>query len=234
MEAGAPIESIYLAADWRNSASTAAVVEHAGQSGLRVFELAPGVMERVADTVSPQSICAIVGAVDLGLDELLSRPGADRDLVIVCVDVRDPGNLGAVLRIAGATGASGVICCNGSVDPYNPKVVRASAGALFRVPMVTDVEVGRALESLAAHGFRCWATIPRGGTDYAVADLNGPTALLLGNEAAGLPASVLARIDGSITIPMADGTESLNVAMTAAVLCFEAARRRSPGPPSAR
>jgi RNA methyltransferase, TrmH family len=229
IEAGAPVESLFVAAEWRSSASTAAVVERANAIGLRVFELAPGVMERVADTVSPQSVCAVVGTVDLALEEWCSRPTREPAVAIVCVDVRDPGNLGAVLRIAGATAVSGVICCVGTVDPYNPKVVRASAGALFRVPLVTDVVPGLALESLAGLGYRCWATVPQGGTDYAAADLRGPTALVLGNEGAGLPLEVLTRIDGALTIPMADGTESLNVAMTAAILCFEV-RRRRPSP----
>jgi TrmH family RNA methyltransferase len=228
MDAGAPVESLFVAADWRSSAPVAAIVGRASRTGLAVFELGPGIMERVADTVSPQSVCAVVEAVDLGLDELLSRsgPSAERDVVLVCVDVRDPGNLGAVLRIAGATSVSGVICCSGTVDPFNPKVVRASAGALFRVPLVTDVMPAEALGSLAALGYRCWATVPQGGTDYAVANLDGPTAFVLGNEGAGLPDEVVAGLDGSITIPMADGTESLNVAMTAAVLCFDAVRRR--------
>ncbi len=229
--AGAPVESLFVADGWRSSTATVAVVERANGIGLRVFELGPGVMERVADTVSPQPVCAVVGAVDVDLDELLSgseRPAGRGGLVLVCVDVRDPGNLGAVLRIAGATAVSGVICCAGTVDPYNPKVVRASAGALFRLPLVTGVEPAQALQTVAAHGYRCWATVPQGGTDYAVADLEGPTALVLGNEGAGLPPDVLARIDGALTIPMADGTESLNVAMTAAVLCFDLARRRRP------
>ena len=171
MDAGAPVESLFVAADWRSSAPVAAIVGRASRTGLAVFELGPGIMERVADTVSPQSVCAVVEAVDLGLDELLSRsgPSAERDVVLVCVDVRDPGNLGAVLRIAGATSVSGVICCSGTVDPFNPKVVRASAGALFRVPLVTDVMPAEALGSLAALGYRCWATVPQGGTDYAVA-----------------------------------------------------------------
>lgn len=235
MDAGAPIESLFVAADWRSSSSTAAIVDRAGQTGLRVFELGPGVMERVADTVSPQPVCAVVATVAVGLDGLLSRSGLDgeRSLVLVCVDVRDPGNLGAVLRVAAATGASGVICCSGTVDPFNPKVVRASAGALFRVPLVNDVTPAEALESLGGLGYRCWATVPEGGTDYVVADLEGPTALVLGNEGAGLPAEVVARLDGSLSIPMAEGTESLNVAMTAAVLCFEVARRHRPASSSA-
>ena len=228
MDAGASVESLFVAADWRSSASVTAIVERASRTGLAVFELGPGIMERVADTASPQSVCAVVEVVDVGLDELLSRsgPSSKRGMVLVCVDVRDPGNLGAVLRIAGATSVSGVVCCAGTVDPFNPKVVRASAGALFRVPLVTDVMPAEALERLAAHGYRCWATVPRGGTNYEVANLDGPTALVLGNEGAGLPAEVVDRLDGSLTIPMADGTESLNVAMTAAVLCFDMLRRR--------
>jgi TrmH family RNA methyltransferase len=228
MDAGAPIESLFAAAGWRSSPPAAALVERATKAGLRVFELGPGTMERVADTVSPQLLCAIVGAVDLSLDELLSRsrPALPDAVLLVCVDVRDPGNLGAVLRIAGAAALSGVVCCAGTVDPYNPKVVRASAGALFRVPLVTGVDPSATLEQLAAVGYKCWATIPEGGTDYVAADFDGPTALVLGNEGAGLPGEVVAGLEGALTIPMAGGTESLNVAMTAAVLCFEVARRR--------
>lgn len=228
MDAGAPIESLFVAADWRSSPPTSALVERASRSGVRVFELGPGIMQRVADTVSPQSVCAVVGIADLGLEDLLARPDSavDQALLLVCVDVRDPGNLGAVLRIASATGAAGVICCAGTVDAYNPKVVRSSAGALFQMPVVTDVGPVETLSRLSGLGYRCWATVPEGGTDYALADLRGRTALVLGNEGAGLPADVTAQLDGALTIPMAPGTESLNVAMTAAVLCFELARRR--------
>jgi len=228
LDAATPVESLFVAADWRSSAPTTRVVTRAAGAGLAVFELGPGVMERVADTVSPQAVCAVVGAVDLGLDEVLSRPVPDQiqPLVLVCVDVRDPGNLGAALRIAGATGVAGVVCCAGTVDPFNPKVVRASAGAVFRVPLVVGAAPAEALGRLSEGGFRCWATVPHGGTDYAVADFEVPTALVLGNEGAGLPAEVVKLLDGTLTIPMEEGTESLNVAMTVAVLCFEAVRRR--------
>ena len=144
----------------------------------------------------------------------------------MCVDVRDPGNLGAVLRIAGATGVAGGDLLRRDVDPFNPKVVRGSAGAVFSVPLVTASQPPKARDSLGESGFHCWATIAQGGTDYAVADLGGPSALVLGNEGAGLPDEVVSRLDGSLTIPDAGGTESLNVAMTAAVLCFETVRRR--------
>ena len=227
LDARARIEGLFVAPEWRLSAPTTAVVERAADCGVAIFELGPGIMERVADTVSPQPVCAVVEAVDVGMDELLSRPAdGDRDLILVCVDVRDPGNLGAVLRIAGATGVAGVVCCAGTVDPFNPKVVRASAGAVFRVRLVVGTAPTEVLEMLGSHGYRRWATVPRGGTDYAIADLEGRSALVLGNEGAGLPEEVVSRLDGSLTIPMDAGTESLNVAMTVAVLCFDAARRR--------
>lgn len=242
LDAGAPVEAIFVAADWQSMPPAAAVVERAAAMGIAVFGLGPGVMDRVADTVSPQPVCAVVRSVDVGLDELLSRystvptsteagpPSSLAEKVssvtLVCVDVRDPGNLGAVLRIAGATGARGVICCAGTVDPFNPKVVRASAGAVFRVPLVVGIQPVEALNALGRCGYRRWATVPHGGTDYTVADLSGSSALVLGNEGAGLPVEVVSQLDGSLTIPMEAGTESLNVAMTVAVLCFEAMRRR--------
>ena len=161
------------------------------EAGCGCSSSGPGIMERVADTVSPQSVCAVVGIVDVGLDEWCRDASAGRTPRPSCSSAWTcaiRATSGAVLRIAGATAVSGVICCAGTVDPYNPKVVRASAGALFRVPLVTDVAPGEALERLARRGYRCWATVPHGGTDYAAADLDGPTALVLGNEAAGLAA----------------------------------------------
>lgn len=236
LDAGAPVQALFVADGWQTSDATRVVVERAAGRGVAVFELGPGIMERVADTVSPQPVCAVVESVDVALEELLGRCGPkpptgpsaadDAGALLVCVDVRDPGNLGAVLRIAGATAMAGVICCAGTADPYNPKVVRASAGAVFRVPLVVGVDPLEALEVLGGAGYRRFATVAHGGSDYALADLDGRIALVLGNEGAGLPAEIVRRLDGSLTIPMEDGTESLNVAMTVAVLCFELVRRR--------
>lgn len=188
-------------------------------------------MERVSDTVTPQPVSAVVSMLDVALGDLLAparAEPADR-LVVVCADVRDPGNLGSVLRSAAGAGASGLVWCEGTADPYNPKAVRASAGALFRLPMARAADPGEALEALRAAGFRLLASAARGGVDYRQADLSGDVALLLGNEAAGLPAETLAQVDGVLTVPMAAGVESLNVAMAATLLCYEVARRGRSG-----
>jgi TrmH family RNA methyltransferase len=228
LQSGRTIESLYIAPEGRDNAAVARLVSQLEADGGRVFDLAPGVMDRVADTITPQPVCAVVAAVDVTIAEILARPGSTDTprLWLVCVDVRDPGNLGAVLRIAAASGVSGVVACAGSVDPYNPKTVRASAGAVFHVPLVKGSEPSAALAALREAGFWLLGTTVAGGADYLEANFDGDVALVLGNEASGLSHDLDMVLDGAVTIPMADGTESLNVAMTAAVLCFEAARRR--------
>ncbi|HEV3353985.1 MAG TPA: RNA methyltransferase [Acidimicrobiales bacterium] len=189
--------------------------------GARRHDLAPGVLERTADTVTPQPLAAIVGCVDVELDAVQGTA-----FVVVCVDVRDPGNLGAVLRIAEASGAGAVICCEGCVDAYSPKTVRASAGSLFHVPVVAGGEPLEVLDRIGRWGVHRWATDAHRGEPYDSVDLTAPTAIVLGNEAHGLGDDVAAAVDGSVTIPIAGRTESLNVGMAAAVLCFEQARQR--------
>lgn len=202
------------------------MLARARNAGVRLHALAPGVLERVADTVTPQAVMAVAGCVDVALGDL------DRlDLVVVCVDVRDPGNLGTIIRSADAAGASAVVACAGSGDVYNPKVVRASAGSLFHVPIVLDPEPAEVLGELARRGVRRLAALAEGGADYGAADLDGPIAFVLGNEANGLPGRLADTLDGALTIPIEGGAESLNVAMAATVLCFEVARRRRPAVP---
>jgi TrmH family RNA methyltransferase len=222
--AGAVIESVYL--DPSAGETETALAARCYEAGARIFELDAGVLGRVTDTVTPQPIVAIVGALGVSLDAL----GAlGPDLVVVCSDVRDPGNAGTVLRSAEAAGATGVICCEGSVDAFNPKTVRASAGAIFHVPVVSGVSLDEALENLGAWGLQRFGASAHEGIDYLEADLAGPVALVLGNEAHGLSPDVSAKLDGLVTIPMAGRAESLNVGMAAAVLCFEVVRRRRAG-----
>jgi TrmH family RNA methyltransferase len=164
----------------------------------------------------------VVGMPEATLDDM-----AGKTFVVVCVDVRDPGNAGAVIRVAHAAGAAGVVCCEGTVDPFNPKTVRASAGSVLHIPIVVVGDALEALEALGRHGLRRLGASSRGGTPYSEADLTSPLALVFGNEASGLPPQLQEHLDGDVTIPMVGGVESLNVSTAAAVLCFESARRRS-------
>jgi RNA methyltransferase, TrmH family len=216
LDAGAAIEAAFVA-----PGAPKILVDRLQDKGIRTYAMAPDVLERVADAVTPQPVMAVVGYLDVELDTLRQAT-----MVVVCVDVRDPGNAGTVLRSAEAAGADGVVFCEGSVDVYNPKTVRASAGSLFHVPFVTGGDPVKVLEESAAWGLHCLGTVASGGADYASTDLRRRVAFVLGNEAHGLPDDVADRLPERVTIPMTGRTESLNVGMAAAVLCFEASRQR--------
>ena len=220
--AGSRVESVYVDPA-PASPELAALLARCLDAGSRVFELDDGVLERVAGTVTPQPVLAVVGDVDITLHELRSRQA---DLVVVCVDVRDPGNAGTILRSAEAAGASGIIFCDGSVDVYNPKTVRASAGSVFHIPLVAGGDVVTVLETLSEWGLHRVGAAARRGRDYTEMDLRRATAVVIGNEATGLPVAAEARIDEWLSIPMVGRAESLNVGIAAALVCFEAARQR--------
>ncbi|MGQ0433961.1 MAG: TrmH family RNA methyltransferase, partial [Microthrixaceae bacterium] len=193
--------------------------------GVVVRRVTGPVLAHALDTVTPQEIAAIARRVDAGLDVAVEA-AASGPLVLVLAGVGDPGNAGTLLRAAEAAGASAVLFCEGSVDPWNPKCVRASAGGLFHVPVTSGGDVVAVIERLRGAGVTSVATVARGGVPYDEADLTGPIALVLGSEAHGLPSSVLSLVAMPVTIPMAGRAESLNVAMAGSVLCFEALRQR--------
>jgi TrmH family RNA methyltransferase len=218
LAAGAAVEGVYVAPGGFDDPA----VLRAGEMGIRIFPLGPGILERVTDTVTPQPVLAVAPMLDVPLEDV-----RDARLAVVCVDVRDPGNLGTVLRTAEAAGAGAVICCEGTVDLYNPKCVRASAGSLFHVRVVAGGDAVEVLQQMGAWGMRRLGTSVATGSPYYDLDLSRPLAVVLGNEAAGLVGPAAAAVDEWVTIPMAGRAESLNVGMAAAVLCFEAARQRS-------
>lgn len=216
LAANAPIEALYV-----DATVETALVERADAAGVPVRRLERGVLDRIADTVTPQGAIAVAPWVDVPLDALV-----DPTLVLVLVDVQDPGNAGTLLRTAEAAGASAVVFAGGAVDVFHPKVVRASAGSLFHVPVVSGGDAISALERLGERGLRRLGTVATGGTALDDVDLTPPVALVLGNEGRGLTAEVEAVLDEHVTIPMAGRSESLNVGMAGAVVCFEAARQR--------
>jgi RNA methyltransferase, TrmH family len=217
------VEAVFVGTEEAaGSAAVADALERAQAKGIRIFDLGPGVVERVADTATPQPLLAVVRTPQAALEDL-----AAATFVVVCVDVRDPGNAGAVIRSADAAGADGVVCCAGTVDPFNPKTVRASAGSVLHLPVVAGGDPAEVLDTLAGQGMTWLAAVAHGGTPYTEVDLVAPLALVFGNEASGLPPAIGDRLGHGVTIPMAGGAESLNVSMAAAVLCFEVRRARS-------
>ena len=185
-------------------------------AGGEVRRLAPNVIERAASTESPQPVLALVQM------QRPARPVLDEATFVVVADaLADPGNAGTILRSAEASGADAVVLTTGSVDVFNPKVVRASAGAVFHVPVFTDLS----LAELRRPDRRLLATSSHQGRAHTATDLVSPVAVVVGNEAHGVPDD--APVDGWITIPHRGRGESLNVAMATTVLCFEVARQRS-------
>jgi TrmH family RNA methyltransferase len=187
-----------------------------------VFTVASGVLGRVVDAVTSQGVAAVATIPTVGHDEVLARDG----LVVVCDRVGDPGNVGTIARSLEAAGAAGLVLTAGSADPFGPKVVRASAGAVFRIPIATDGGPVELAESARRAGRRVLATTMTGGTAHTSIDLTGRVALVVGNESHGVAPEVLADADELVTIEMDGPTESLNVAMAATVLVFEAQRQR--------
>jgi TrmH family RNA methyltransferase len=179
-----------------------------------VFELAEGVLERVASTESPRPNIAVVRMPERGatLDTA--------NFVLVADALNDPGNLGTILRSAEAGGVDVVVLTPGSVDPFNPKVVRASAGALFHVPVVIA-----SLDEVREAGLRVIGTSSHHGDRHTAADWSGRVAIALGSEAHGLTED--ARVDNWVRIEHQGRAESLNVAMAATLLVFAASERRS-------
>jgi TrmH family RNA methyltransferase len=201
----------------------AAVVQKARECRVPVEEVSAGVMEAISDAETPPGAVAIAPFIDRDPELLLAGPAG---LLVVLVQLRDPGNLGAILRTARAAGVDGVFLSEGTVDVYNPKVVRASAGALFHVPVAREVAIPWVLAGLRDRDIRRVAADPTATSTYDEVNMRDPCALVFGNEAWGLSEEVVSAVDQTASIPMKASAESLNVGAAAAVFLFEALRQR--------
>ena len=184
----------------------------------------PDILASTLATETPQLIAALVEPPDWTLAHLL---GAQKPapLLLVLAGLQDPGNLGTILRSAEAFGADGILCLPGTVSPWNPKALRASAGSLFRLPVLAASQQ-HAIACLREAGVKIWTTTVSQGQPADLVDLSGPVALLIGNEGNGVPAALAAKADGVLTIPCPGPVESLNAAVAAGVLLYEASRQR--------
>lgn len=182
----------------------------------------------LSDSVTPAGVVAVCSFLDVTLESALATAREGSSLLVVCADVRDPGNAGTIVRTADALGADAVVLAGHSVDPYNPKSVRASVGSLFHLPVALEPDPAAAV--VAAQGAGLVVLAADGAGELALSDaheiLAGPTAWLFGNEAWGLPVELAALADHRVRIPIHGRAESLNLAVAAAICLHESARVR--------
>ena len=198
--------------------------EQISQRAQRFEAVSDAVLEAIATTVSPDGVvaAALYRAVPPGLSHMPS-------LSLALETLQDPGNLGTIIRTAAAANVEGIWLSADSVDPEHPKVLRATAGQWFRLPLVVSNDLGEELRQCKANGVQIVATLPTAPQTYWQADLRKPTVIALGNEGAGLSAELTALSDVQVRIPLAEGVESLNVAVATALILYEALRQRSQG-----
>jgi RNA methyltransferase, TrmH family len=198
------------------------LADRLSQHGVEVVPVSAPVM----DAISPvRSASAIAALADRPRDRAAEMYNGPAPLVVIAVDIQDPGNVGAIVRVAEAAGASGVVAAGASANPFGWKALRGSMGSALRVP-IGGGNPAAAIATARRHRCRIVATVPRAGRTLFDVDLTGPAALLVGGEGAGLPAALIDSADERITIPMQAPVESLNAAVTAAVVLYEARRQR--------
>lgn len=200
--------------------------EAAGGREAESYEIGEDLLAWVSDVVTSQGMIGVFEQVDRPYDDVLA---GELTSLLVADQVRDPGNMGSLIRVADAAGADAFLTTPGSVDLYNPKVVRSSAGSHFHMPLVKDVSFERLVADMRERGVRTLGLEPRGGSGYLDEDLVSPHAIVMGNEAFGFSDYEKEMLDGTLHINMPGKAESLNVATAAAVVMFEAVRQRHAG-----
>jgi TrmH family RNA methyltransferase len=185
---------------------------------------------------SPQGVAALVRLKEFSLDDVVESERLQVGPIVVLAGLQDPGNLGTILRSSEAFGSAGVVLGEGTVSPFNSKVVRASAGSVFRLPVIhgqvrghgksAATKLAEVSEKLRSQGVRLIATSSHKGTPLDQSDLKGKTAIFFGNEGSGLPRDVMAKMDEFISIPHTEQVESLNAGVAASIVLYEAARQR--------
>jgi TrmH family RNA methyltransferase len=191
---------------------------------VEVLQMPKELLRSALATETPQPVAALIEPPAWTWANLLNN--GSTPLILVLAGLQDPGNLGTIVRSAEAFGSAGLLCLPGTVNAWNPKTVRASAGSVFRVPILA-ASASDAVIRLQEAGVRLFATAVHGAEPAHLVNLAQPVALLIGNEGAGVPPNLAARADGAITIPCSGPVESLNAAVAASVLLYEASRQRA-------
>ncbi|MDO5474330.1 MAG: RNA methyltransferase [Phascolarctobacterium sp.] len=201
---------------------TVRLLEDAAAQNIKLVCVSENVMKKIADTETPQGIIAVCKMRQPKLENLL----ASGKMLLVLDRVGDPGNIGTMLRTADAAGIGGLVLLKGCADIYAPKTVRSSMGSLFHIPVLSGVSEQEFVSAAKKAGYDLLVTCLDGADNLYKADLSGRIAFVMGNEAGGVSESLLEKADKRVYIPMAGRAESLNVAMAAGIVMFEALRRK--------
>ena len=201
---------------------TMRLLEDAAAQNIKLVCVSENVMKKIADTETPQGIIAVCKMRQPKLENLL----ASGKMLLVLDRVGDPGNIGTMLRTADAAGIGGLVLLKGCADIYAPKTVRSSMGSLFHIPVLSGVSEQEFISAAKKAGYDLLVTCLDGADNLYKADLSGRIAFVMGNEAGGVSESLLEQADKRVYIPMAGRAESLNVAMAAGIVMFEALRRK--------
>jgi RNA methyltransferase, TrmH family len=220
--AEAPFAKVYYTAQLSQNGRGAHLLTKLQQHGVPVQEVTAPIMQKMADTEEPQGILATM-RMTTPATAALEKP---RPFVIVCDGIQDPGNLGTIIRTADAAGVDAVFTTRGTVDIYNPKVLRATMGSVFHLPIFADVTGENVIAMFAQYGISSIGTSLSATKWHFAVDYHGPIAFWLGNEASGISVHTLSYLAEQVKIPMPGRSESLNVAVAASVLMYECVRQR--------
>lgn len=225
LNSAAPVETVIFGAAARDDARYKRISDLAAGRGIPVLHMAEHVLEAVMETQHPQGVAALVRQWDPDLTEVFRQ--STNPLLLVVDGVRDPGNLGTVIRTADAAGVTAVALLTGTADLFNGKTLRSTMGSVFHLPVQKDVTVQEIRKLLAEHGLPLLAADISGGKTVYELSMTGPLAIAVGSEAAGLSEELKQVAAELVSIPMPGRAESLNVSVAAGVLLFEAVRQRT-------
>ena len=214
------IEKVYISEELSENEK---ILEKIAENDLLSETVSGQVFTKMSDTRTPQGVLTLLRKKEWKESDILDRKSP---CIVILEDLQDPGNAGTIIRTAEGAGIAGVFLTKGSVDVWSPKVIRSTMGSIYRVPVISDADLSEVFIKLRERGIRSLAAHLKGKADYDRADLSGGTAFLIGNEANGLSEEAAEAADLLVRIPMEGKVESLNAAMAAGILMYEAARQR--------
>jgi TrmH family RNA methyltransferase len=228
LRSGTRLQTVFVVQGHEHLLETLGAID---ESATEILAVPREVLDSIVSTESPQPIAALAHPRHWPWTEVLAKKSGTSALIVVLSGIQDPGNLGTILRSAEAFGATGILCLTGTVSRWNPKAMRASAGSVFRLPVLASSEA-KAFQHLHEAGILTLAAMAREADPLNETNLTGPVALVIGSEGSGLPPEIAAQCDARITIPCPGPVESLNAAVAASVLLYEASRQRALTPAS--